>query len=210
MPTYLEMQDRIARETRFSSTVAASGLAQEIKDAIKSAIQYYENELFWFNEQQATTNTVVAQEYYSFPPDFVQMHAIARKRTDTEWDPLRPLSFDEVEDLNNSGRQAMPRYYCSYNEQLRLSPVPNAVYSLRLSYGRLILPVLSADDDTNAWTTEAEPLIRARAKSILLADALHDAANAQAQDTIAEMWFGRFQKRTRQYIGSSQIAQQVF
>lgn len=209
MPTYLDMQDRIAREARFAASVAASGLDQEIKDAIQSAIKYYEGELFWFNEQQAVAATVIGQEYYAFPPDYVQMHAIARKRTDTEWDPLRPKSFDEVEDMNNSGRTSMPRYYCSYNEQLRVSPIPDAAYSLRLSYAKT-LPVMSADADTGPWMNEAEPLIRARAKSILLADALHDMPNAEAQDRIADMWFERLSKRTRQYIGTSQIAQQVF
>lgn len=209
MTTYLAMQDRIAREARFAASAAASGLVSEIKDAIQTALKYYEAELFWFNEQQATTSTVAGQEYYAFPPDYVQMHAIARKRTDTEWDPLRPLSFDEMEDLNNSGHQRVPRFYCTYNEQLRLGNIPDGAYQLRLSYARQI-PLVAADSDTNAWMTDAEPLIRARAKSILFADVVHDLAKAQTFDTVADLFFIKLQNRTRQYIGTAQIAQQLF
>jgi hypothetical protein len=60
---------------------------------------------------------------------------------------------------------------------LRLHPVPDAVYTLRLS-GLFKLPALSADDDQNAWTNDAEDLIRYRAKSIFYSQYLRDDANA--------------------------------
>lgn len=65
MATYGDMQARIADE------LARTDLAAEIQNEIQTAISYYENERFWFNEGQWTFNTVNAQELYALPVQFV-------------------------------------------------------------------------------------------------------------------------------------------
>lgn len=209
MPDYVTMQNRIALEAFFVPSAADSGRQSEIRNAIQTAITAYENELFWFNEQQATSTTVAGFEYYTLPSDFIQMYSLARMSDDFTWQTLEALSFDEIEEMNSSGRLAKPQYYCTFNEQLRLSPIPDVEYELRLSYLKS-LPVVTADTDTTAWTNEAEPLIRAQAKAVLFLDVTHDPEQAQMHDQVASMWFRKLQRRTVQWIGTEQLRPQVF
>lgn len=209
MSDYLTMQNRIALEAFFVPSAADSGRLNEIKSSIKSAISYYDSELFWFNEQQATTQTVAGYEYYPVPSDYIQMYALARMDSDFTSETLEALSFDEIEQSNASGRMAKPRSYCTFNEQFRLAPVPDGEYELRLSYLKSF-PVLSADTDANVWTAEAEPLIRATAKSILFLDVTHDPEQAALHQQVAAIWLQKLKKRTIQWIGTEQIRAQVF
>lgn len=204
MTDFVTMQNRIAREVYYLPTANTSGKASEIRDAIQSAINFFEPELFWFNEQQATSATASGVEYYVSPDDYVQMYALSIARTDSMWETLEPLSLDQIEERNSSSRQGRPTAYCSFNEQFRLSPIPDNVYDLRLSYMKK-LPEVFNDSDTNAWLTEAEEMIRAKAKAILYLDVGHDIEQASAQDAVASMWFRNLQKRTGQWIGTEQI-----
>jgi len=56
--TYGTMQDRIARE------IGRSDLTTQIRDAIQTAIRYYERKRFYFNEFQASFSASSSQEYY--------------------------------------------------------------------------------------------------------------------------------------------------
>lgn len=209
MTDFITMQNRIAREVYYLPTANASGKATEIRAAIQSAIDFFEPELFWFNEQQATSATTDATEYYVAPDDYVQMYALSIARTDSMWETLEPLSFDQIEERNATNRAGRPNAYCSFNEQFRLSPIPDQTYELRLSYMKR-LPEVYLDADTNSWFTEAEPMIRAKAKAILYLDVGHDIEQATAHDQVAQMWFRNLQKRTGQWIGTEQIRPACF
>ena len=208
MSDYLTMQNRIAREAYFVQGAAMSGKQTDIKEAIQSAITFYEPELFWFNEQQATAATVADFEYYAVPVDFIQMYSLSLLQGD-HWETLEPVSLDEAEQELQNRAPGRPRSYCTFNQQFRLSPMPNAVYNLRLSYLKR-LPALSGDQDTNAWMVEAEPMVRAKAKAVLFLDVSHDPEQAAIHDTVSEMWFRKLQKRTGQYLSTDQIRCQVF
>lgn len=203
------MQNRIAREVFFEQSALASSRRDAIQEAIQAAILFYENELFWFNEQQATTDTEAGYEYYPAPTDYIQMYSLALRKSADAWETLEAKSFDEIEQSNRGSGTGRPHSYCSFNQQFRLSPVPNASYQLRLSYLKK-LAALALDEDSNAWMTEAEPMIRAKAKAILLLDAVHDIETAAQHDVVSDMWFKRLQKRTLQYIGTQQIRLQEF
>lgn len=209
MSDYLTMQNRIAREVFFQPSAALSGKQTEIQQAIQDAITFYESDLFWFNEQQATSSTVAGYEYYALPTDYVQMYALSLRKTDTMWETLEPLSFDEIEQRNRTVSTGRPIAYCCFNEQLRLSPVPDSGYDLRLSYLKR-LPRPAADTDTSAWLSESEPMVRAKAKAILVMDASHNMEDALAYNQVADMWFKNLQKRTGQWIGTEQIRLQAF
>lgn len=71
-----------------------------------------------------------------------------------------------------------PEYYAYYGRQIRLGPIPNAVRTIRIS-GVWRLTALSADADSNVWTTEAEELIRSRAKWDLWRNVLKEEQQAQ-------------------------------
>lgn len=208
MSDYLTMQNRIAREAYFTLGAASSGKQNEIKEAIQAAIMFYEPELFWFNEQQATAQAIANFEYYAVPIDFIQMYSLSLQQGG-HWETLEPVSLDEAEQRLGNRPPGRPSSYCTFNQQFRLSPTPNATYDLRLSYVKK-LPALAGDQDTNAWMVEAEPMVRSKAKAILFLDVSHDTEQASVQDTVSTMWFRKLQKRTGQYLSTDQIRCQVF
>lgn len=207
--TYIALQNRISREVFFEDTITNPIRREAIRGAIQDAIQYYEPELFAFNEQQSTNTTVADFEYYPLPDDFIQMVTIAVQTGSSVWATMEPRSFDELEQANLRSSRGCPRMYCTFNMQLRVSPVPNSAYDMRLSYIRKLPPLVN-DDDENEWTLYAEPLIRAKAKSLLLLDATHDVEGAAVHDREAEMWFKRLQLRAIQHVVVNQIRPQVF
>jgi hypothetical protein len=208
MSDYLTMQNRIAREAYFMQGAVASGKQNEIKEAIQSAISFYEPELFWFNEQQATSLAIADFEYYAVPVDFIQMYSLSLLQGE-RWETLEPVSLDEAEQRLQNRPPGRPTSYCTFNQQFRLSPMPNASFELRLSYIRR-LDQLVGDQDTNAWVVEAEAMIRSKAKAILFLDVSHDSEQAAVQDTVSTMWFKKLQKRTGQYVSTDQIRLQLF
>lgn len=208
MSDYLTMQNRIAREAYFVPGAAASGKQIEIREAIQSAIAFYEQELFWFNEQQATSTTAPGFEYYAVPIGFIQMYSLSLL-SGGRWETLEPVSLDEAEQFLRNRPPGRPTSYCTFNQQFRLSPAPDAAYDLQLLFVKK-LPALSADSDTNAWLTEAEPLIRSKAKAALFLDVSHDPEQAAMQDTVSNMWLFRMQRRTGQYVNTNQIRCQAF
>ncbi len=162
MTTYGIMQDRIANE------VARSNLASEIRDAIQSAIRHYQGERFWFNENTATFLTVAGQEYYGAPahadiPNIVEMDA-AKVTVNGIDSPLAPRDFAYLDAVRGStAHRGAPTDYAIYNQQIRLYPVPDAVYTCTAAYVRL-LGTVSQTASANAWFVEGEELIRSRAK----------------------------------------------
>lgn len=156
--TYGTMQARIARE------INRTDLSTEIRDAIKSAIQHYESTRFWFNETSQNVSTSAGNPWVSVPTDFLTADELTIQLNQRAYQ-LQRWSFADLDELDTSGAtvQGQPIGYALYGERFRIYPVPDAVYTITVSYLQR-LPELSADGDTNAWLTDAEQLIRARAK----------------------------------------------
>ena len=187
--TYGDMQNRIADELGGRADLLANSpgmTASPIQLAIQSAIGYFENDRFFFNElrQTGAFNTVLNQEFY----------------TSADWDQIPYLKHIDklsvfvtrnryymvgrtpqyMEDISiNPYNNGVPIDYCYYNEQLRFYPIPNAAYPINF-LGTKTFAELSAVGDTNPWVNEAEELIRCRAEFILCRDTLKDAAGALA------------------------------
>ena len=83
---------------------------------------------------------------------------------------------------NGTADEGQPTSYDYYGKQIRLYPIPDASYSAVVS-GVYALAELSATTDTNAWMTDGEQLIRARAKWELLTHVIKDKEGA---DMMAE------------------------
>lgn len=167
-----------ALKTRIANEIADSTLSAEIILAVESAIKFYERKEFWFNSKVGTFVTVADQEYYGSAantdiPNLVKINTpIKLIASGYKYDVyLVPFAdIDALQDGNKSGRPEMAAYF---NEQVRLYPNPDAVYTVTMSY-QYRLTALSADADENAWTDDAEELIRQRAKMIIAADVLRD------------------------------------
>lgn len=177
MGSYLDMITRIADES------LRTDMNDQIKLCIQDAIAHYEVERFWFNQfRDRTFATVAGQEFYGAAdhadiPDALEMDTVVLSLGTTRW-PLTKSGYVELEERNtDASARGQPTEYAYWGRQIRLYPTPDAVYQIRLS-GLFKLPVLEADEDQNAWTTDAEDLIRHRAKSILYSQYLRDDANA--------------------------------
>ena len=177
MATYLDMINRISDES------LRSDMANQIKLCIQDAIGHYEVERFWFNQfRDRTFATAAGQEFYgeadlSDIPHVLEFDAVTLTSGTTRW-PLAKTDYVQIENWNADGSaRGQPTHYAYWGRQIRLYPVPDNAYQIRLS-GLFKLPALVADGDANAWTEDAEELVRHRAKAILYSQYLRDDANA--------------------------------
>lgn len=177
MSTYLDMITRIADES------LRADMTDQIKLCIQDAIAHYEVERFWFNQfRDRTFMTSDGQEFYGAAdngdiPSILDFDAVTLSVGPTRW-PLTKTAYAELESWNaDAATRGQPTHYAYWGRQIRLYPVPDNAYQVRLS-GLFKLPTLVADSDENAWTDDAEDLIRNRAKSILYSQYLRDDANA--------------------------------
>ena len=172
MATYGDMQARIADE------LARTDLAAEIQNEIQTAISYYENERFWFNEGQWTFNTVNAQELYALPVQFVADFDVVGQ-WGTWWYRLVPLTQEYVDQIDALKIVSdLPRAFALFQEQIRIfpPPYPNVIITIN---GITKLPALVNPTDTNAWMTSAEELIRTRAVANIYSRYIRDTAQYQ-------------------------------
>lgn len=174
------MIDRIDDELDRGGTITP-----QIEKAIKSAISHYERKRFWFNEARLTGLVLVSgQEFYTSADNsnipnllYIDTFKVARSSTD-KW-MLDRMPYEEMEHDSDSetGDGGQPTAFAYYAKQIRLYPIPDVSYSAVVS-GVYALSDLSATTDTNAWMTDGEQLIRARAKWELLTHVIKDAEGA--------------------------------
>ncbi len=176
--TYGDMQTRIADE------LARTDLTSQIQLAILSAIAHYERRRFYFNETTSTFSTVANQEYYSSSnladiATLVEIDSIRVTISSTRY-TLIPRDFAYLDAIcTNASATGNPTDYCYYQEQIRLYPIPSTARTVTMAYIKR-LATLSASGDSNAWTTDAEELIRQRAKCDLFANVIRSPDEAMA------------------------------
>jgi len=165
MATFKEMQDRINLDY-----LNRTDLGNETKRAILRAIKHYEKERFWFNLTATALAIGTASTTVALPSDFLAMDfATVSNNGNTELMTMR--SFDRIAYQNRSGASGMPAEICYWRDQLIFSPKPASATSITLHYTHS-LPVLSADTDTNGFTSACEDLIVFRATFDILANVL--------------------------------------
>lgn len=165
MTTYATMRTRIQDELVNEGALTAA----QVNNAIQSAIAHYQRERFYFNESRAQTfSTVASQEFYGSSdntniPNLSKIDRLTITVNGSRYE-LVERSWDWIDEMSvTTTSTGQPTDYCFYAQQIRLYPLPDAVYTVRIS-GLIRLTTLSGDTDTNAWMTDGEELIRARAK----------------------------------------------
>lgn len=187
MPTFGDLKAQIAAET------LRSDLLPEIGDAIRAAIRRYQGTRFWFNERTYWTNTAPGDPIITPPSDLATVDLLECVSNGHRY-RLRPVSYQQFRcmagttaDLGEtSSTTGEPTDWAQYRRKLLLYPTPDAVYRLWLSYVSTLDPL--DDDSANAWTEEAQDLIKAAAKRILYVDVIDDLRRAeamQAQEAMA-------------------------
>lgn len=182
MSTLAQMRSRIADD------LDRSDLSSQIDKAINRAIKYYQGRRFWFNETTGTFTTVADQRTYGsadgLPSDIVEIDFLKIALTSLD-DPITPRTYSWIENIDlGNNLTGEPTDYALYQEKVYLYPIPDATYTITVSYQQSYSE-LSSDSDTNDWTTEAEDLIEARARWWLYTRVIQDremAADAKAEE----------------------------
>lgn len=196
---YGTMQARIARE------ISRTDMATEIRDAIQSAIQHYETTRFWFNDAIADLAAVPASEWLDPPADYIALDALTARINGSAY-PLALWHYEDLDsvDSGNPATTGRPIAYTEYQGRWRLYPVPDAAYTIRVSYQRR-LAALANPGDTNAWMREAEQLIRARAKWELALHRTMDEQMVAAMERAEARALSSLQARTGRNTGTGYL-----
>lgn len=172
MSTYAVMQTRIADE------IARADLSDQIKLAILSAVDHYKDERFWFNEGEVSFYTVAGTDHTELDVTFGELD-IATVTVSGSRNEMLPANYTDIrQSVLQSTLTGQPHRYAIFEESIWYDPIPDDAYLVTLS-GLIYFTTLSADDDTNAWTTEAEQLIRHHAKADLFANVTRNDKEAQ-------------------------------
>lgn len=205
MTTLTIMKARIATELR------RSNIASQIASAISSAIGAYQAERWLFNERRdATFATVASQEFYSASDDadigLLVKIDYAKVIVGTTAYSLLPDDPARMEGLSDSATNTgQPSTYCVYDEQIRLYPVPDGVYTVRLA-GHFIAAEPATDDEaSNPWMTTGERLIRSRAKWELATHVIRDPQLAADMETATMEAWTDLKRRTTRLVGTGRI-----
>jgi hypothetical protein len=155
-------------------------LVAETKRAILRAVKHYEKERFWFNQTATALAIGTASTSVAIPADFIALDFCTVR--DTLIDSIVVIrSFDRIAYQNrNSAQSGVPIEIAYWQDKLVFTPKPSSATSLTVNYTHT-LPVLSADADTNAWTSAGEDLIIHHAMADMLANVLRVADAGQVQ-----------------------------
>lgn len=178
MTTLSTMRSRVASELR------RTNINTQIDAAIRTAIDAYVFERFWWNESRETTFNTVSGQWQYDEGDVPDLANILR------WDyvlaeigdsiyTLMPSSPQEIDTENSDGDfTGQPLTWAWYNSQFLIYPVPNDAFPIRIG-GLIAKPAPASDAETgNPWMTHAEKLIRCRAKYELYSQVLMDPVQA--------------------------------
>lgn len=203
-------------KARISDDLARSDLTSQIASAISTAIAFYQDERFTFNESRTVTfSTVASQEFYTSAdnaniPTLQSIDYVIVYIGSMPWELKRRTPID-LEILNQNGTmQGQPWNYAYYARSLRLGPVPDAVYSMRIG-ARITYAEPASDSETgNAWMIEAEAMIRSRAKYELYLHVLRNKAEAMVMKAEADEQYGYLKAKTNRLTGTGVIRPMQF
>ncbi len=174
-----------ALKAEIADDLDRTDITTRIASAITSAITFYQRQRFYFNEtREETFSTVAAQSDYDVDddaqiPNFLGFDAlfITVSSQIRDLTPMDPRLMERL--LDNSAASGEPTVYAYYNETIRLYPIPDIAYTIRMM-GPMKVAAPAADATTgNRWMTDAYELIRCRAKLYLATHVLRDSDLAQ-------------------------------
>lgn len=164
-------------------------LESEIQTEINQAVQDFERDRYDFTEGDDTSISTVANtpDYALAAGVFIVDDVTYRRDGHDYW--LERIDHEEfiARSSGTGNTPSEPCHFTIYKRRLFLYPTPNAIFPLTL-YGVMRLANVPFTDDaqSNAWSVQARMLIKARAKAYLYAHRLHNKAEADLQEAIAQ------------------------
>lgn len=148
-------------------------LTAQASDAVAMAIRQYDHKGWWFHETSYTFSTTASTAAYPLPTNFRAMDMVRVRNPGGDWQEVIPASFSAVQSmLEASATTGYPDYYAIYDSELYLGVAPNDGFEARLYYRRSLTDL--SGGASNAWTTDAQDLIRACAAKTVALRKMHD------------------------------------
>lgn len=173
-----------------------------IQLAIQDAVQFWDNEKFFFNESRVTGafNTVAGQEFYTTADwagiaTLQHIDKLSVLISGSRYH-MKGRTEQYMEDISmNASWRGQPVDYAYYNFQLRFYPIPDNVYPINIMETFQLTPLVLNNDST-IWTNEAEQLIRLTAKQYLYRDTILDDIKSKSMELGAEKQFSSLKGET--------------
>lgn len=186
-------------KARIASDLHRTDLTDDIAYAIADSVAHYKTRRFRFNQARSTFNVTSGTEYYGtsvIPNDILQVDVLSITVNGRKY-VLREWSYETMERIaSTTNTFGQPTAWAWYDDEIRFYPVPDATYTVTISYHQSI-GVPATDGASNAWTNEAEELIRNAAKRRLCLGKLRDPEGAQLAATYEGEALERLRKEAR-------------
>lgn len=204
-------------KAKIADELARPDLTDQIADKINEAISSYQNERFFFSESRDITfSTVAGQEFYGVAdnPNIPILQAfdyVILYIGSIPW-PIARRTDVEIEVLNQNGlMRGQPWNWSYYNQQLRLGPVPDTVYPMRIAAHRFVAPPLNDGDVGNPWMIgTAEIMIRSRAKYEIFLHKIRNMEMAEAMAAAVTEAYSSLKGQTNRLTGRAIMAPMEF
>ncbi|CAB4192534.1 hypothetical protein UFOVP1244_36 [uncultured Caudovirales phage] len=190
MTTLGDMIDRIADE------LSRDDLRTQTADAIRSAVNHYGGEPWWFNEVAAyTITTTPLTELYPLPADFehVENYNVI---IGGNMIGIDQQAYDTISTWQTNNIFGQPTDFAIFQEKLDLYPIPNEAFVTVLSYIATV-STLTSTACTNAMMTYGEELIRSRARSDVRINFLRDEGDTSEYLALASTGEDFYSRRER-------------
>lgn len=197
MATLGELKTQIRRETNKDDIGAGAESEGALNQAIADAIEFWSDELFWFNKAgaivSATVSTVAGIGFVATPAAI----RIADKVVH-DGGELRKFALDQIEGATETGT---PKAWAANGDTLQLWPIPDAAYTLTV-FGTAQIDAPVTDADETVWTNEARSLIAARVRFLLYRDTWRDVEATQLAAQAEGEALTRLRRETRRRNGT--------
>jgi len=166
-----------ATAMRILSELNRTDLSSQAEDVIKTAIRYYSQEPFGFNETVTSTTVSSGITSVALPSDFISEIQVSIDESGRRYS-LCPISYQSYSDMFDDNFTGLPTKYTVFGDNLYFSPTVDSSYSFVLAY-TFSLPELTSSA-SNAWTqSNCEEMIRMRASADLLENYIRGQEAAQ-------------------------------
>lgn len=207
--TLQDLQNRIAADlTRDDLT--GDYLTSPIANVVNDTILFYQRERFYFNQTRSFTfSTVIGQSDYSSAdlaiiPNIIKIDALFLPLAQSIYplDRYEPADFEVISGGALGGGKPTALTYV--DNTIRLWPTPTAIYTMRLHcFFKYTAP--ASPSISNAWTDDAEELVRTHAKMLLYMDVLEDDQNAQRMQAKIPGLLGALRSETSARLSTGRI-----
>ena len=183
-----EFKTRIIAETNRDDLGTGQALETQLNLCIARAIEYYQDEAFWFKHQVGTKTTVAGTATIALPTAIRFAEIVTYLG-----EPLRKLPLGEIEGRTERG---LASNWADNGSLIQLWPIPDAAYVLGI-YGPAYTAAPNLDADEGIWVNEAQDLIAARVRFLLSRDVFRDTDGVQYAAQAEGEALSRLRRETR-------------